>query len=154
MEIYTSYFYQIRFFKPNMIPLSTALWDPKWYHDGLEQDHCFVDKRGVINGLRLEALKPAFNEELHEPCTGQANCKRTPSTCEFIQMYKKHLAAIDSTDYLWRIGNLCRKVQQQLGFLDDPIPVLIVHEAPSNPCSERGPLQEWAHCTELTYPIR
>lgn len=28
MKIYTSYFYMIRFMKPNMIPLSTAKWDP------------------------------------------------------------------------------------------------------------------------------
>ena len=35
MKIYTSYFYQIRFFKPNMIPLSTAKYDPSWFHKGL-----------------------------------------------------------------------------------------------------------------------
>lgn len=154
MEIYTSYFYQIRFFRPNMIPLSTAIWDPRWYHDGHDQSYTFVDKRGVINGLRCEALKPEFSEELHDPCKGPANCSRTPSTCEFLQMYRKHLASIDSVDYIRRIENLCKKVQKQLGFLDDPIPVLIVHEAPSNPCSERGPLQEWAKCVELQYPIR
>ena len=28
----TSYFYQIRFFRPDMIPLSTARFDPSWYH--------------------------------------------------------------------------------------------------------------------------
>lgn len=32
MKILISYFYQIRFFKPNMIPLSTAAFDPKWFH--------------------------------------------------------------------------------------------------------------------------
>ena len=31
MKIYTSYFYQIRNFKPNMIPVSTAISDPFWY---------------------------------------------------------------------------------------------------------------------------
>lgn len=29
MKIRTSYFYQIRNFKKNMIPVSTAMWDPK-----------------------------------------------------------------------------------------------------------------------------
>ena len=31
MEFYTSYFYKIRFMKPYMIPLSTAVFNPKWY---------------------------------------------------------------------------------------------------------------------------
>ena len=34
MQIMTSYFYQVRFMKPNMIPLSTALSDPQWFHKG------------------------------------------------------------------------------------------------------------------------
>ena len=58
MKIYTSYFYKIRFFKPNMIPISTAMWDPKWYHANQKQDHWFVDKNGVINGLRASVFAP------------------------------------------------------------------------------------------------
>ena len=34
-------------------------------------------------------------------------------------------------------------VQRLLGFLDEPEIMLIVHEAPDNPCSERVPLQEY-----------
>ena len=30
MNILISYFQQIRYFKPYMIPVSTAMWDPKW----------------------------------------------------------------------------------------------------------------------------
>lgn len=152
MGIYTSYFYQIRFFKPNMIPLSTALWDPKWYHDGHDQSYTFVDKNGVINGLRCEALSPTG--ECEGLCRGAANCDHVPSTCPFLQAYRRHLSKVDATDYLRRIQNLCNKVQQQLGFTQDPVPVLIVHEAPSNICSERFELQRWAGCTELHYPIR
>ena len=152
MKIYTSYFYQIRFFKPHMIPLSTAIWDPKWFHDGHDQSYTFIDKNGVINGLRCEALHPGPTCE--HLCRGTANCGAVPSSCQFLQNYRAQLAAVDSADYLRRIHNLCIKVQKQLGFLEDPVPVLIVHEAPSNVCSERAPLQEWAGCTELTYPIR
>ena len=50
MKLAISYFYQIRFFKPYMIPVSTAHWDPAWYHDWAGAAHVFVDKRGVING--------------------------------------------------------------------------------------------------------
>ena len=152
MEIFTSYFYQIRFFKPNMIPLSTAVWDPKWYHDGQKQDHTFIDKNGVINGLRVEALSPIGGCE--NLCRGPSGCTQVPSTCEFLKAYKAKLDKIDKDDYMRRIGNLCRKVQEQLGFTEDPIPVLIVHEAPSNICSERGVLQKWAGCKELDYPLR
>ena len=31
MKIYISYFYAVRFFKPYQIPMSTAVWDPKWW---------------------------------------------------------------------------------------------------------------------------
>ncbi len=58
MKLYTSYFYQVRFFRPNMVPLSTAIWDPKWYHDGKDHAYTFIDKNGVINGIRCEALHP------------------------------------------------------------------------------------------------
>lgn len=35
MKIYTSYFYMVRFMKPYMIPLSTAKFDPAWFHKEL-----------------------------------------------------------------------------------------------------------------------
>ena len=56
MKLAISYFYKIRFFQPWMIPISTAAWDPKYYHDNKGKDYLFVDKRGVINGYRYEAL--------------------------------------------------------------------------------------------------
>ena len=58
MKLAISYFYKIRFFQPWMIPISTAAWDPKYYHDNKGKDYLFVDKRGVINGYRYEALAP------------------------------------------------------------------------------------------------
>ena len=53
MEIRTSYFYQIRNFKKNMLPVSTAIYDPKWYHHNLGYNNIFEDKRGILNGLRI-----------------------------------------------------------------------------------------------------
>ena len=49
MKILTSYFYQIRNFKPYQIPLSTAISDPAWYHP--KNGDYYVDKNGVINGF-------------------------------------------------------------------------------------------------------
>ena len=56
IQLYTSYFYQIRHFKKNMVPISTAMWDPKWYHDWMGHDYVFKDKRGIYNGIRVECF--------------------------------------------------------------------------------------------------
>ena len=32
-NFYISYFYQIRNMKHNTLPVSTAMWDPKWFHE-------------------------------------------------------------------------------------------------------------------------
>lgn len=58
MEIYTSYFYKVRFFKPNMIPISTAFSDPSWFHNFKGHNYQFIDKNGVINGLRADVFAP------------------------------------------------------------------------------------------------
>ena len=44
MKFALGYFYQVRFFTPNMIPVSTALGDPKWYHQNKGQQFTFLDK--------------------------------------------------------------------------------------------------------------
>ena len=55
MNIVTSYFYQIRNFTPNIIPVSTALSDPAWYRPPEGKEY-YIDKRGIICGLRYEPL--------------------------------------------------------------------------------------------------
>jgi hypothetical protein len=42
-------------------------------------------------------------------------------------------------------------VQAEEGFTEEPIIVLIVHEATNNPCSERRVIQEWFR--DNGYPI-
>ncbi len=82
LEIATSYFYQIRFFKPSMIPVSTAVFDPKWYHNFKGQDHVFIDKRGVVNGLRIKSLMPDYT--CNNLCRGFETCPtKDPGTCDF-----------------------------------------------------------------------
>lgn len=87
MKLYTSYFYQIRFFAPNIVPVSTAVWDPKWYHNFAGQDNVFLDKRGVVNGLRAPALAPG--SQLEGSCAGKdgtaVGCTHNPSTCAFLR---------------------------------------------------------------------
>ena len=38
MKIYISYFAQIRNFPPNLVGLSTAIWNPKWLQKGRSQN--------------------------------------------------------------------------------------------------------------------
>lgn len=141
MKIMISYFYQIRFFKPNMIPLSTAKWDPKWFHQNKNQDFQFKDKNGVWNGLRADPFAPgALCDSL---CRGPQGCLKNSTDCDFLNMYRMQLHQLDFQDIFNRIVAIGNAVQQRENFEEEPIIVLIVHEATDNPCSERGPIQEW-----------
>lgn len=161
MKVATSYFYQLRFFTPNMIPLSTAVWDPKWYHNFQGQDFKFVDKRGVINGLRVPAMSPGKDTE--GTCQGTDNpgrgCNLNPSECLFLKLYREQLNALDCADYMRRVENLCMQMKERLGFEEEPIAVFMVHEPYTKACSERGTIQDWLTtngfpCTELDYSIK
>lgn len=152
MKVYTSYFYQVRFFKPWMVPISTARSDPKWFsHSG----HWFVDKNGVINGLRAaEAFAPGA--QLEGLCNGQFNADSCgwPGECAFLRGYANQLANLDFEDTLSRLERMAANVKEYLGFEEEPIIVLLVHEAPQNACSERAAIQEWfrkngIECEEL-----
>lgn len=138
MKFYTSYFYQIRNFTPNMIPLSTACSDPSWFHQGQDKLFVFTDKRGVINGLRAEMLHPDFS--CSNLCKGSKNCSDKPENCEFLKKYIKQLEKIDFEKFLDFCG-FCSDFYNRTE--EDTIIVLIVHEAWYNPCSERIPLQNW-----------
>ena len=128
-----SYFYQVRFFKENQLPVSTALWDPKWYHDFKDQEYLFRDKNNVINGLRIPALSPQSSE-----CT-QCSDKNT-SMCLFMKSYMLQLRSLDFNSVL---DQLYLYAEFYLSHFDEVDIVLLVHETPSNPCSERGPLIKW-----------
>lgn len=151
MKVYTSYFYKIRFFKPNMIPISTAKFDPKWFHQNQGQEHWFIDKNGVINGLRAPVFAPG--PVASELCKGSCNPKDLDN-CNFLRAYKHQLSCLDFDDIMIRTENLCNNVQGVLHFKEEPIAVFIVHEAPDNPCSERIAIQEYfrshgVECEEL-----
>ena len=152
MQIMTSYFYQIRFFTPNMIPLSTAVWDPRWYHQNTgDQKYQWKDKNGVWNGLRAEPFAPGpLCDNL---CRGPEYCDGgDPMKCAFLRTYRTQLDQLDFKDIIKRIYTIGKAVQEREGFEEEPIVVLIVHEATSNPCSERRVIQEWFR--DNGYPIK
>lgn len=138
----TSYFYQIRFMKSNYIPLSTAAWDPKWFHQNKGHSFQWKDKNGVWNGLRAEPFVPG--EKCEGLCRGPETCgEGNPKYCRFLQEYRKQLDELDFKEIIQRIYNLGIKVQEKEGFTEEPIIVFIFHEAFTNPCSERWVVREW-----------
>ena len=143
MQIYISYFYQVRFFTPNMIPLSTAVGDPIWFHNMTrDQTLKFKDKNGVWNGLRAEPFVPGANCE--GTCRGPEWCDTmNPDRCAFLRRYLIQLNSLDYKEILARFERLGNLVKNREGFLEEPIAVLLVHEAPNNPCSERWALKKW-----------
>lgn len=153
MKIRTSYFYQIRNFKENMIPVSTAIWDPKWFHQNRGHKYIFEDKRGIINGIRLEALITEAQGCGLCPCND-----KNPTTCAFLKSYEQQLEKIDFNKMITDMEKLAIEYQKDKGFLDEPIIVLIVYETPQNKCSERIAIQNYfnkhgVECKELDYPI-
>lgn len=147
MKLYTSYFYMIRFFKPNMIPLSTALSDPRWYHAGRGRNHIFFDKRHVLNGVRIETLHP---DKSCENLCGGKRCKKDPTKCSFLKKYRKQLDKIDFDAFMKWCKKFSKQMAEWLGE-DDVDLVFIVHEATDNPCSERVVIQQWF--ADHGYPI-
>lgn len=133
MKIYTSYFYQIRFFPKTLVGLSTAVWNPRYRPMG-------QDERGVIC-LDVPPLKPGKSCE--NLCRG--NCApKHPQTCDFLREYRKQLDKIIFPEFLQHLEKLAATIKkgENLDYVDF---ALIVYEAPTNPCSERVVLQQWLH---------
>ena len=140
MKFYTSYFYMIRFFSPNMVPVSTALSDPKWYHNHQGKNHIFFDRRSVIHGIRAENLHP--DDTCADLCKGKS-CTNSPDSCKFLKLYRKQLDKIDFDQFVKWFERFARIYRKNRKLKDDVDIVFIFHETPMNPCSERVVFHEW-----------
>lgn len=139
MNVYISYFYNIRFFSKNMIPVSTAIWDPKWYHNNGKNTDIFVDSNGVYNGVRCTELSP-FKIGEHS-C--EKPCNQQPSNCTFITAYKNYIYSLDFNQVYGYFCELSSKLKKMRNLNVEPDVCLMVHEKPDNPCSERCVLVDW-----------
>lgn len=154
MKLAISYFYQIRFFKPYMIPISTALSDPVYYRPEDNKEYYF-DKRGVVCGLRYEPLVVQAEGEVGCPCP---QLKKGGETCAWRKEYRRLLETVDFNKMIKAFEFCGNKFKKEIGFKEEPLIVLIVYEAPDNPCSERAALIDYFNshgidCKELKYPI-
>lgn len=150
IECYTSYFYQIRFFEPWMAPLSTAMWDPKWFHNFKGNQYIYLDKNGIINGLRFIYLVP--NPKNDGECAGPDMCIKKfgyadPEHCKFLSDYMKKLEEMNPHMILQKANKAIQDAALKLGVKTDHslVPVFIFYETPNNPCSEREKVLEWFH---------
>lgn len=148
MKISISTFSNIRHFEPYMIPISTAVWDPKWFHDKTQPDGIYKDKRGIYNGLRYESLVPGLT--CSHLCRGLP-CAQEPSSCLFLQKYGAQLAMVNFDLMYQELEQLAYAIQAHEQFAHEPEIVLLVYETPDNPCSERQELIKWfsTHGQEL-----
>lgn len=137
MKIMISYFYQIRNFTENMIPMSTCLSDPTWYHDNQGENHIFKDKRGILNGLRL---KPIIVHDWNCGCPCE---EKNPDRCTFLKNYRELLNKIDFDKMYKGIENFAKRYKEENNIQEEIIMTLIVYETPSNPCSERSALIDY-----------
>jgi len=134
MKLYTSYFAQLRNFPPNLVGLSTAVWNPKWRPMG-------KDKRGVIC-MNLPPLKPG--KKCEGLCNGKCNPKH-PQDCKFLKQYWEQLNEINFEEFMEKLFHL--KIAIEIGEnLDEEVEfAFLVYETPQNPCSERTIIQKWFH---------
>lgn len=135
MKFYISYFAQFRNMSAKQICFSTAAWDPKWFHDFQPQAHRFV-KDGRVYGLRMPYFICNDNS-----CSGMP-CPDDPETCKFLKAYAAHLDTLDFNQIYTALTSTAKIIAEELN-VEDPDVVLLVHEAPTNPCSERNALVKW-----------
>lgn len=131
MKLYTSYFAQIRNFPPNLVGLSTAVFEPKWLSKGKSQN-------GII-WLGVLPLKP--NESCNGLCDGHCAIKH-PQDCKFLQTYYQQLCNINIKNFMKSLHKLEQKIRIEEHFNEVNF-AFLVYETPSNPCSERVMIQRW-----------
>lgn len=137
MEIYTSYWANVRKFPPNLVGLNTTIWSPKWRPLG-------EDKRGVLV-IDCPPFKPG------PQCAGLCNGKcsiKDPDHCQFLETYYCQLEDIDLENFFNNLNRISKQLKEDKGF-DDVDFAFIVYEAPNNPCSERNAIQRWGAWTGL-----
>ena len=144
MNILISYFQQIRYFKPYMIPVSTAMWDPKWLETkNGKKPH--IDQNGIFVGIKEESL--IFDQEtfenMNEQCQKDCPYKSKAPNCQFMSKYLEQLRKIDFKNYLIpELNRVANEVKKILNFQEEPEIVLMVHEKPDILCSERPVLKK------------
>lgn len=140
MRIFVSYFYNIRFFPKNVIPVSSCLGDPQYFHGFThDKNYCFVDKRGIMNGIREESLvfDAKAYDGLSEQCQKHCPYKSKVPHCEFMDRYLDQLRKLDYDKLLKEFRRTAEEVRKVTHFEGEPDIAIMVHEPPYCDCAER-----------------
>lgn len=118
----------------------------------------FKDKRDILNGIRIESIIEQGRKSNHGPDVCPCEHKDFTS-CSFLRQYRENLEQINFDDMYADMQDLADWYAKENNIQEEIILVLIVYEVPSNPCSERKPLQDYfishgIECKELDYPIQ
>ena len=124
MKVYISYFYQIRNFTPNMLPLSTAMYPPKWFVK--EGTKYWIDNNKCGNDCGFYPIGEDWFK-----------------WCPFMKIYYNHLREQNLIDILNRYENVIEHVFNKILNLNIDTIVLIVHEPPDRYCGERPVLKKY-----------
>ena len=154
----TSYFYNIRFFKRNYLPISICIWDPKWYKQPIKQFNNII-------GMTYNALIPRKydSESDCEHCI-EVNKEDFDNGkflgdihCNYLENYRKQLSIYNVERTL---QDICEKADNHYNFDNFIINnnnnsnnnydnnneihlIFIGYEIPERICTERYILAEW-----------
>ena len=134
MEFKISYFPMVRYFLPNQIGISTAVWKPKYWSYGLT-------KRGSFQGIEEKSLSPYYVEQY---CCKDCPHRDKVPNCPFIIDYRKYLDTVDFDGYLLpEFKRIAEEVKMINNYEGEPEIILLVYETQDNPCSERVALIDY-----------
>lgn len=121
--------------------MSICSGDPKWFHEGMDRDHCFFDSRGIYNGLVATPLclsekNLKYIESLGGMCC--KGCKQNTNTCLFKHYYYEQLKQTPFDIVKKFLNDKIIWYSSITGIGEDSIDIaFMVYEQPYNPCSER-----------------
>lgn len=149
MQIYISFFGTIRYFTPNMIPVSTAGgcgW-PWWLlkADKHKEGEFYLNKNNIMIGIQEESLsfpREQF-EQLTEPCQKDCPYKDKVPNCQFMTAYYNYLKTLDFKHIISEFERIAEDVQKINNYIGESIIVLMVYEGTECNCAERPVLQKW-----------
>ena len=128
----TSYFYKLRFFEHNMLPVSICMWDPKWYQ-----------------GMNYKGLAP----KQYDPEIDCEQCIKDHSdednyfnlNCNYLTNYRKQLSHYSIKNTLNDIIRLADKFYDfdKKAINNEIYLIFMGFETSAKKCSERFTLSNW-----------
>lgn len=143
MKFYIACFGDLKSMDKTCIPISTAMWQPKFFKIGL-------DKKEVMLGITERELSP-YKLAGANVCQKDCPYRKDVPECPFLTKYRAYLDTVDFNYIYSECSRVAEDVRKITHYEGEPNIVLLVYEAEGNPCSERIPLIEYfaSHGIEL-----